>query len=60
MPRTTAAPSHGLPPRAIRRQDPQELRNRHVDGVLYASFNPAPRLPRKSRALAVSMNADLE
>jgi hypothetical protein len=25
----------------------------------YASFNPAPRLPRNSMPLAVSMNADL-
>ena len=28
-------------------------------GVLYASFNPAPRLPRNSPPLAVSMKADL-
>jgi hypothetical protein len=30
-----------------------------IGGVLYASFNPAPRLPRNSRPLAVSMNPDL-
>jgi hypothetical protein len=28
-------------------------------GVLYASFNPAPRLPSNSTPLAVSMKADL-
>ena len=35
------------------------LRRAKGKAVVYASFNPAPRLPRNSTPLAVSMKADL-
>jgi hypothetical protein len=38
---------------------PSLRKRRDVRGHLYASFNPAPRLPRNSTPLAVSMKADL-